>query len=101
MLDGVDRRPPHNFQSRRATTRSEWLVPLKLTGGLLICNCGSTVASVHPPPATHVRLQPEAFGLESASIPSSAVRYSNLGARRPLGDGFGEAARKTAPPLSH
>ena len=26
---------------------------------------------VHPPSATHVRLQPEAFGPESASLPSS------------------------------
>jgi hypothetical protein len=38
---------------------------LKLTGGLLICNCGSTSASVHSIPATHVRLQPEAFGLKA------------------------------------
>ena len=53
-----------------ACTSNPTLVPLKLTGGLLICNCGSTEASVHPRSATHVRLQPEAFGLESAPIPS-------------------------------
>src|SRR4029077_12291716 len=26
VLDGVDRRPPHNFHPLRATARSEWLV---------------------------------------------------------------------------
>jgi hypothetical protein len=30
------------------------------------CKCGSTPASVHPPQATHVSLQPEAFGLKSS-----------------------------------
>ena len=46
----------------------------RLERGSLICKCGSTAASVHPLAATHVLLQPEAFGPESASIPSSQTR---------------------------
>lgn len=53
FIDGM-----RNYRKR---TSNPTLVPLKLTGGLLICNCGSTGASVHSTPATHVRLQPEAF----------------------------------------
>jgi hypothetical protein len=48
-----------------ACTCNPTLVPLKLTGVLLICNFRSTDASVHPPSATQVRLQRKAFDLKS------------------------------------
>src|SRR6476620_3466326 len=31
VLDGVDRRPPHNFHPHRATARSDWLVRSTIT----------------------------------------------------------------------
>jgi hypothetical protein len=37
VLDGVDRRPPHNFHPRRATARSEWLVRSVNTGASHHC----------------------------------------------------------------
>jgi hypothetical protein len=42
---------------------------VEIHGGFLICKGGSTPACSLPE-ATHVLLQPEAFGPESASMPS-------------------------------
>jgi hypothetical protein len=50
------------------------MVRLNDGAALLICKCGSTAASVHPLATTHVLLQPQAFGPESASRPSSRSR---------------------------
>jgi len=73
--DEPDQSSPQPPPAATATSaQSSWtLARPDIGAALLICNCGSTPASVHPPMATHVRLQPEAFGLESASIPTCSI----------------------------
>jgi hypothetical protein len=69
--DEPDQSPPQPTPQTTATSAQSSRTAVRHDGAaLLICKCGSTAASVHPLAATHVLLQPEAFGPESASIPT-------------------------------